>query len=88
MQGQELKMHEIGEDVWTYTASVSSYEYSMLGFSNVSFGKHVLIKAITRKNGSETHRISRVTTLAWKDDSDTERWIQFVSLKEFHERQK
>ncbi|MBN1272272.1 MAG: hypothetical protein JXB26_08375 [Candidatus Aminicenantes bacterium] len=87
MQGQEIISHEIGKDVWIYSAPVSTHEYAFLGFSNVFFGKHVLVKVISRKNGNETHRISRVTTIGWMDDSNKGHWIQFVSLKGFHERQ-
>lgn len=89
MQGQEeIRSHEVGKDVWVYAVPISNYEYAMLGFSNATFGRNVLVKVVARMDGLETHRIHRVTTVAWKDDSGRERWTQFVSLKGFHQQQR
>ena len=37
--------------------------------------------------GVETHRVSRVTTVSWKDKDGAERTTQFVSLQGYHKRQ-
>ncbi|MDY0298193.1 MAG: hypothetical protein RB296_12845 [Acidobacteriota bacterium] len=88
MQGQEeIRCREVGTDVWVYSVPVSTHESAMLGFANVTFGTHVMVKVVTRRDGRETHRISRVTTVAWKDDAGREQWTQFVSLKGFHQQQ-
>lgn len=87
MAGQTLKMTMIDKDVWTYTSPVNPYEYSMLGFTNVIYAKHVMVKVITREDEGETHRISRVTTVHWTGKDNKEHWIQFISLQGFHRRQ-
>ncbi len=38
--------------------------------------------------GAETHWISRLTTVSWKDKAGKERWLQFVSLQGYHKRQR
>ena len=86
MAGQTLKMNRIDQDVWIYTSPVNPYEYSIMGFTNVSFAKHVLVKVITREDDIETHRISRVTTVHWTDKDNKEQWIQFISLQGIHKR--
>jgi hypothetical protein len=47
----------------------------------------VLVKVVTKEQGVETHRISRLTTVSWKDREGKDRWLQFVSLQGFHKRQ-
>ena len=88
MAGQTLKMIKIDQDVWIYTSPVNSYEYSIMGLTNVLFAKHVLVKVITREDEVETHRISRVTTVHWTGKDNKEQWIQFISLQGIHRRQK
>ena len=46
-----------------------------------------MVKVVTREKGVETHRITRVTTVSWKDQDGKERWLHFVSLQGFHKRQ-
>ena len=87
MAGQKLKMIKIDQDVWTYTSSVNPYEYSIMGFTDVLFAKHVLVKVITLEDEVETHRISRVTTVHWTGKDHKEQWIQFISLQGIHRRQ-
>jgi hypothetical protein len=88
MAGQTLKMIEIDQDVWTYTSPVNPYEYSIMGFTNVIYAKHVLVKVITREDEIETHRISRVTTVHWTGKDNEGQWIQFISLQGIHRRKK
>jgi hypothetical protein len=35
----------------------------------------------------ETHRITRITTVTWKDKEKADRALQFVSLQGYHKRQ-
>ena len=58
-----------------------------MGFPKGAAGRHVVVKVITNEAGVETHRISRVTTVSWRDHEGKERWSQFVSLQGFHKRE-
>jgi hypothetical protein len=85
--GQTNRMVRVGEDVWSYTAPAAAQELGRLGFPKGASGQHVLVKVVTKEQGVETHRISRLTTVSWKDNEGKERWLQFVSLQGFHKRQ-
>jgi hypothetical protein len=85
--GQVHRAHKIGKDVWTYASAASPQELAMLGFSNVSVSQHVVVKVVTHDKGIETHHISRVTTVKWKDTAGEERTLQYVSLQGVHKRQ-
>jgi hypothetical protein len=85
--GKTYRMQKLAPDVWTYVTDASAPELSQMGFPQGATGRHVVIKVITQEAGAETHRISRVTTVNWRDGEDKERWIQFVSLQGFHKRE-
>ncbi len=85
--GQPYRMQKLSKDVWSYVAPAHPQELAQLGFKNVVSGQHVLVKVVTYEQGVETHRISRLTTVNWKDAEGKDRWIQFVSLQGFHKRQ-
>jgi hypothetical protein len=85
--GQVNRMVKLADNVWSYTAPASAQELARLGLPNGASGQHVLVKVVTREQGVETHRISRVTTVSWKDTGGQERGLQFVSLQGFHKRQ-
>ena len=85
--GPETRMIKLGDNVWTYTAPAAADELGRLGFPKDTSGQHVTVKVVTKEEGVETHRISRVTTVTWKDNAGKERALQFVSLKGFHKRQ-
>ena len=85
--GQTNRMVMVGDNVWSYTTPAAAQELSRLGFPNDASGQHVLVKVVTKEQGVETHRISRLTTVSWKDKEGKERWLQFVSLQGFHKRQ-
>jgi hypothetical protein len=85
--GQVYRFQKLAKDTWAYIVPADPRELAQLGFSNVVSGQHVLIKVLTSEQGIETHRISRVTTVNWKDAEGKERWTQFVSLQGFHKRQ-
>jgi hypothetical protein len=87
MNGQVRRMVKLADDVWTYAAPADGPELARLGFPNGATGQHVLVKVVTREQGVETHRISRVSTVSWKDKDGGERTTQFVSLQGFHTRQ-
>jgi hypothetical protein len=73
--------------VWGYAVPASAQELGQLGFPKDALGQHVLIKVVTKERGVETHRISRLSTVNWKDKDGKEHWLQFVSLQGFHKRQ-
>ena len=85
--GKLYRFQKLAKDTWAYTVPADARELAQLGFSNVVSGQHVLVKVVTSEQGMETHRISRVTTVNWKDAEGKERWTQFVSLQGFHKRQ-
>ncbi len=85
--GQTHRMTKMGDNVWSYTAPAAAQELTRLGFPQDASGQHVLVKVITHEQGIETHRISRLSTVSWKDKEGQEKWLQFVSLQGFHKRQ-
>ena len=84
--GQTYKMQKLGKDIWVYATPANPRELTQLGFSNVVSAQHVVVKVVTYTQGIETHRISRVTTVNWKDVEGKDRWIQYVSLQGVHQR--
>jgi hypothetical protein len=84
--GQVIKMQQMAQDTWVYSVPANPRELAPLGFTNVSSARHVVVKVVTREDGVETHRISRVTTVNWKDQAGKDRWIQYVSLQGVHKR--
>jgi hypothetical protein len=84
--GQITKMHKLADNIWAYGVPAAPQEVAQLGFSNVTSAQHVLVKVVTRENGAETHRITRVTTVNWKDKAGKDLCTQFVSLKGFHKK--
>jgi hypothetical protein len=85
--GQMTRMQRLDKDTWIYSAPAEAREMGMYGVKNIVSAQHVFIKVVTSEEGKETHRITRVTTLRWKDDEGKERSCQFVSLKGYHKRQ-
>jgi hypothetical protein len=85
--GQTYRMVKVGENVWSYTTSAAAQELGWLGFPGNASGQHVLVNVVTNEQGAETHRISRLTTVNWKDNEGKEQVLQFVSLQGYHRRQ-
>jgi hypothetical protein len=85
--GQTNRMVKVGENVWSYSTSADAQELGRLGFPKDASGQHVLVKVVTKEQGTETHRISRLTTVNWKDKEGKERVLQFVSLQGYHKRE-
>jgi hypothetical protein len=85
--GPLRRMPKLSDNVWSYAVTAHAQELGQLGFPKDATAQHVLVKVVTKEGGIETHRISRVTTVGWKDKDGKERWLQFVSLKGFHKKQ-
>jgi hypothetical protein len=85
--GQTYKMRKLADNVLAYTVAVAPQEFARLGMPNAVSGQHVLVKVVTFEQGLETHNITRVTTLRWKDTGGKERTTQFVSLQGRHQHQ-
>jgi hypothetical protein len=84
--GQTYRMQKLAEDVWSYATDASPQELAQLGFPKGAAGRHVAVKVVTKEAGVETHRISRITTVSWRDSEGKERWLQYVSLQGLHQR--
>jgi hypothetical protein len=85
--GQVTRMRPLGEGTWAAATPANPRELANLGFANVAAARHAVVKVVTTEAGTETHRITRVTTVNWKDRQGTDRWLQFVSLQGHHKRQ-
>jgi len=84
--GQVIKMQQLAKGTWVYSTGATPPELAPLGFTNVSSARHVVIKVVTFEDGVETHRITRVTTVNWKDQDSKDKWLQYVSLQGIHRR--
>lgn len=83
---QTIRMQKIGENTYTYVVPAQAREFAALGTGRFLSGQHVLVKVVTFEQGVETHNISRLTTVKWKDSESKERTTQFVSLQGQHKR--
>jgi pimeloyl-ACP methyl ester carboxylesterase len=86
--GQVYRTQKLGKDTWVYAMPANPRELSQLGFANIISAGHVIVKVVTYPEGVETHRISRITTVNWKDAEGKDRWLQYVSLQGVHQRYK
>jgi hypothetical protein len=85
--GQVLRLSKLGANVWSYAMPAAEQELVRLGFPKEASGQHVVVKVMTSEQGIQTHRVSRLTTVTWKDKEGKERTAQFVSLQGYHKRQ-
>jgi hypothetical protein len=85
--GQTYRLAKLSDNVWAYAAAANEQELSRLGFPKGASGQHVVVKVVSKEQGVEAHRISRVTTVAWKDKDGKEQTLQFVSLQGRHKRE-
>ena len=85
--GQVSKSTQVGENVWISVTPASAEDLASYRLPSDSSGQHVLVKVVTSEEGVEIHRISRVTTVNWIDQTGQDRSIQFVSIQGFHKRQ-
>lgn len=85
--GQMTKSSLLGENVWISVTPASAEDLASYRLPNDSSGQHVLVKVVTSEDGVEIHRITRVTTVTWIDQTGQDRSTQFVSLQGFHQRQ-
>jgi hypothetical protein len=86
--GQLYKMQKLSENVFAYSVPAAPQELARLGAANVLSAQHTLIKVVAFEQGVETHDISRLTTVRWKDAGGRERTTQFISLQGRHQRQR
>jgi hypothetical protein len=85
--GQTIPMKKLAPNTWAYSVPANPREFQVLGERFVS-ATHVLVKTTVVDQGVETHNISRITTLTWKDAEGKERLTQFVSLQGQHRKSK
>jgi hypothetical protein len=74
--------------VFAYAISAAPQELARIGKVKAVSAEHVLVKVIADEQGIETHNISRLTTVRWKDSSGKEHTTQFISLQGHHRRQR
>lgn len=86
--GQVNRLAKLADNVWTYTTAANEQELGRLGFPKGAAGQHVVVKVVTKEQGVETHHISRVSTVTWKDKDGKERALQFVSLQGHHKKER
>jgi hypothetical protein len=84
--GQTYRMLKLNEATRVYSSTANPREYPMLGAVKIISAQHCLVKVVTFEDGVETHNISRVTTVQWKDLAGNLRTTQFVSLQGKHKR--
>ena len=85
--GKVTKMHKLADNIWAYGIPAAPQEIAQLGFSNITSAQHALVKVVTKENGAQTHRMTRITTVNWKDKDGKDLCTQFVSLQGFHKKQ-
>lgn len=85
--GQTIPMKKLSKDVVAYSVPANPREFSALGDKFIS-GIHTLVKTTTIEQGVETHNITRITVVRWKDAEGKERLTQFVSLQGQHRKSK
>jgi hypothetical protein len=83
--GVESIETKVSENTYVISNEISPFELPQLGFKSINKGMHTTIKVILNVNGKEVHKISRISTIQWKED-DEEKEIQFLSMKGNHRR--
>jgi len=86
MFGMATRMRQLSDTAWTYATPAFPQELTVLGFPKTASGQHVVVKVVTKENNLESHRISRVSTVRWKDKEGKDRVTQFVSMQGYHQR--
>jgi hypothetical protein len=84
--GQVYRMHELNNNTWVYAMPGSPQEMANFGFTDIISAQHVVVKVVAQEDGTEMHRITRISTVNWKDKDGRKRWIQYTSLEGFHKR--
>jgi len=78
----ELK---VSDNTYIISQPISSFELNQLGFSSAIEAYHTIVKIILLVEGTEFHKITRVSTIVWESETGIET-IQFVSLEGYHKR--
>jgi hypothetical protein len=84
MAGKTVHMPKLVDRVFCYSLDADPGEFHALGFPSDVHGTNVMVKVVVDEGGVETHRLTRVTTLQWKEADGTPRTLQFTSLKGWH----
>jgi hypothetical protein len=84
--GRATRVTKLADTVWTYADAATEQELTRLGFPKGSTGQHVVVKVVTKEQGTEMHLITRVTTVNWKSADGKAQILQFSSLQGHHTR--
>lgn len=78
-------------ETWVFQYRLSDAEMQWFGFepSLVTTASHVIVRSRTyAADGKETYNVTRLTAVQWHDKDGQERFIQFVSMKGYHRRER
>lgn len=76
---------KVSSNTHIFSQPINSSELNQLGFSSAIEAYHTTIKLTLFIDGKEVHKITRISTIVWENNSKIET-VQFVSLKGYHER--
>jgi len=84
--GRVTRLVRLADNVWSYAVDVERSELQSLGLPADATGCHVMIKVTSTEDGHVMHRLTRITTVRWKDAELNDHALQFTSLQGFHRR--
>lgn len=76
---------KVSSNTHIFSQPINSSELNQLGFSSAIEAYHTTVKLTLFIDGKEVHKITRISTIVWENNSKIET-VQFVSLKGYHER--
>ena len=85
IMGAEFKEHSINKHTYVISQQISPFELNQFGIESATEATNTTIKEIINFKGEEIHKISRISTIVWTENSE-EKNIQFVSLKGYHKK--
>ena len=86
LANEEIEEIKIDDNTFVYSQIIAPHEFAQLGFKNAVEGKHTVTKVILNIDKTEIHKITRITTIIWKDENGELQNIQFVSMTGYHKR--
>jgi hypothetical protein len=76
---------KVSGNTYIISQPINSYELNQLGFLSALEAYHTIVKLTLNIDGKEVHKVTRISTIAWENNSKIET-VQFVSLEGSHER--
>jgi hypothetical protein len=85
IMGNETIDTKINEDTYVISQDISPYELKQFGFETAKKAVNTTIKVVLDINGTEIHKIKRISTISWIENSE-EKYVQFVSMDGYHKK--